>query len=128
VELLSIEQGSGIRLVGELDMSTAPRLDEALQEAVERGGPFLVDITELAFMDSSGIHCFVKAALALGERGCIILYGEAGPVRTVLDLAQLDGSVPSLQRVRADGGRPTESANGAGSARRQVAIADDAAG
>ena len=99
MELLSIEQLSGIRLTGELDMSTAPDLDEALKTAVDRGGAILVDIGGLSFMDSTGIGSFMRAAVALRGRGCIVLHGEQDPVRRVLDLARLDGSIPNLHRV-----------------------------
>jgi anti-sigma B factor antagonist len=99
MELLSIQRGSNIRLVGELDMSTAPELDEALRAAVEHGGPILVDLSELRFIDSSGINVVVQAAMSLGGRGCLILHGEQDRIRRVLDLVQVDGSIPNLHRV-----------------------------
>jgi anti-sigma B factor antagonist len=99
VELLSVRLGSGICLAGEVDMSSAPKLEEALRAAVEQGGPILVDVTDIRFMDSSGIRSLVKAALDLGERGCLIVHGERPQVRRVLDLARLAESVPNLHRV-----------------------------
>jgi anti-sigma B factor antagonist len=102
VQLLSIEQGSSIRLAGELDMSTAPQLQEVLDEAVAHGGTILVDISEVTFMDSTGINAFLRAAVSLRGRGCIILHGEQDRVRRVLDLVRLDGSIPNLHRVPHD--------------------------
>ncbi len=102
--LLRIEQSSGIRLTGELDMSSAVELARILEEAVEQGGTILVDLRELTFMDSTGIGAFLEAAMALRGRGCLILHGEQDRVRRILDLAQLDGSIPNLHRV-IDGGR-----------------------
>ena len=61
VEMFSIEQSSSIRLSGELDMSSAPELDRVLEAAVEHGGAVLVDLSELTFMDSTGIQAFLKA-------------------------------------------------------------------
>ena len=102
VELLSIEQRNGLRLAGELDMSTAPELDTAFEAVVEQGGAVLVDLSELTFMDSTGIKAILKATLALRGRGCLILHGERHGVRRVLDVAGLDGFVPNLHRVHID--------------------------
>jgi len=97
--LLTIEQRQGIHLTGELDMSSAVDLARVLEEAVDRGGTILVDLSELTFMDSTGIGAFLEAALALRGQGCLILHGEQDRVRKVLDLAQLDGSMPNLHRI-----------------------------
>lgn len=99
MELLSIEETRSIRLVGEVDMSSARELEEELGSAIERGGPVLVDIGEVTFMDSTGITALLKAAHALRGRGCLILHGEQDNVRRVLDLVRLDGSFPNLHRV-----------------------------
>ncbi len=99
VELLSIERTGAIRLTGELDLSTAAELEDVLRAAVEDGGPILVDLSEVTFMDSTGIHAFLGAAASLRGRGCLILHGEQDHVRRVLDLIDLDGSIPNLHRL-----------------------------
>ncbi|HET7929660.1 MAG TPA: STAS domain-containing protein [Actinomycetota bacterium] len=99
VQLLSIEQGKSIRLAGELDMSSASQLHEVLDVAVAHGGTILVDLSELTFMDSTGINVFLRAAISLRGRGCLILHGEQDRVRRVFDLIRLDGSIPNLHRV-----------------------------
>ena len=106
MDLLSIEEIRSIRLVGELDMSSARELEQALGSALERGGPVLLELGELKFMDSTGIGALLKAAQALRGRGCLILHGEQDNVRRVLDLVLLDGSVPNLHRVSDNGDRP----------------------
>lgn len=107
MELLSIEQGRSIRLAGELDMSNESELDGVLQAAVEQGGAVLVDLSELTFMDSTGIGAFLRAAVSLQGRGCIILHGEQHRVGRVLDLVRVDGSIPNLHRVH-DAGLPSQ--------------------
>jgi anti-sigma B factor antagonist len=102
VQLLSIEQGGSIRLAGELDMSTASQLREVLDVAVAHGGTILVDVSEVTFMDSTGIGAFLRAAVCLRGRGCLILHGEQDRVRRVLDLVRVDGSIPNLHRVTHD--------------------------
>lgn len=108
--MLSIEQSSSIRLSGELDMSSAPELDRVLEAAVEHGGAVLVDLSELTFMDSTGINAFLKAALSLSGRGCLVLHGEQDRIRRVLDLVRVNGSIPNLHRLGHDVPEP---ANGA---------------
>ncbi len=49
---------------GEHDLSTAPNLVGALEQAFEAGGPVVVDLTEVGFMDSA----ILKALLAARER------------------------------------------------------------
>jgi anti-anti-sigma factor len=102
VPLLSIEQGGSIRLAGELDMSNASQLDRVLEVAVARGGTILVDVSELTFVDSTGIMSFLRAAISLRGRGCLILHGEQDRIRRVLDLVRLDGPIPNLHRVAHD--------------------------
>lgn len=128
MELLSIEQSSSIRLVGELDMSSAPELDQVLEAAVEHGGAVLVDLSELTFMDSTGINAFLKAALSLSGRGCLILHGEQDRVRRVLDLVRVDGSIPNLHRIPdavhepANGAETADSRTSRTTARRRMKI------
>ena len=99
MELLSIEQGRTIRLAGELDMSNASKLDEVLQAAAEQGGPILVDLSGLTFMDSTGINAFVRTAASVHGRGCVILHGEQDRVRRVMDIARVEQTVPNFHRV-----------------------------
>lgn len=109
MKMLSIDQSSSIRLSGELDMSSAPELDRVLEAAAEPGGAILVDLSELTFMDSTGINAFLKAALSLSGRGCLVLHGEQDRVRRVLDLVGVDASIPNLHRLAHD----PEPSNGA---------------
>ncbi len=109
VQLLSIEQGRDIRLAGELDMSNEPELDEVLRAAVEKGGPTLVDLSELTFIDSTGISALLRAAVALGDRGCLILHGEQDHVHRVLDLVGVEASITNVHRIYHD---PLGSSNG----------------
>jgi anti-anti-sigma factor len=55
-----------IRIAGEIDMSNADSLGEALAGAIRDAvnGHLRVDLSELTFIDSSGIHMLVKAAKA----------------------------------------------------------------
>ena len=46
---------------GELDLATAPELDAVVTEALDAGQDVVVDLRELAFMDSTGLRVLVAA-------------------------------------------------------------------
>jgi anti-sigma B factor antagonist len=88
-----------IRLEGELDMSTVARVEPVLAEALASGGPLLIDMSALTFMDSSGIHACIAAARELATKGwCIYLHVNNGSVEKVLRVTGLD-RVPNVHIV-----------------------------
>jgi anti-sigma B factor antagonist len=84
-----------MRLVGEADVSTRA-LGEALSaEAAKEPRQLLVDVSELAFIDSAGLHEIVRAHRSLRAAGCqLILVGPNGVVARVLQLSGLDQVIP----------------------------------
>jgi anti-anti-sigma factor len=59
-----LENGTpGFRLVGELDMSTAPIFAEALAQ-VDPDAPLTLDLSELTFIDSTGVQAIFAHALS----------------------------------------------------------------
>jgi anti-anti-sigma factor len=56
-------------LRGELDLVTAPLLKDTLDRALAMPRPVAVDVSELAFMDSSGLGVCVRAIAAATARG-----------------------------------------------------------
>ena len=78
----------GIALRGELDLTGAPRIEEHVQSALlNSDGAFVLDLSELAFMDSSGVNALLRARSLLGrERRDLVLICPPGPVRRVLDV------------------------------------------
>jgi anti-sigma B factor antagonist len=68
------ETGNGratIRLTGELDISTADDLEHVLSDLDAPGGParIYLDLSELRFMDSSGLRLIVTSDLRLRREG-----------------------------------------------------------
>jgi anti-sigma B factor antagonist len=60
-----------VTLVGELDMSNAPALADALATVVaERPKMVILDLAQLTFLDSSGISCLMGAAVSAADVGC----------------------------------------------------------
>jgi anti-sigma B factor antagonist len=91
---IGVEATTMFTLSGDVDMATAPHVDAALAPAVRRGGAIILDVSDVAFMDSSGIHVIVRALEALPS-GCITLHGVRGPVARLLELTRL-ADVPGL--------------------------------
>ena len=64
LDLTTEAQGDGVRIVltGELDISTAPRVEDELRRVEEdRPAVILLDLRELEFMDSTGLRVIVSA-------------------------------------------------------------------
>ena len=63
----------GVRVIavrGELDLSTAPSLEPAIEEALGQPEAVIIDLTECEFIDSTGIALIVRAWQRIeGENG-----------------------------------------------------------
>ena len=99
---LAIEDRDGIvvaRLAGELDIAGAPRVSDAIAEAVPTTSPGLViDFSELKFIDSSGVAMLFGLARRLnGRRQQLrVVAPEGGPVTRVLEIVEFDRAAPVL--------------------------------
>ena len=83
---------------GELDLATAPELEEALVSAIEAGGEVVLDLRELEFMDSSGVRVLVVAHTRGDGRFGLIAAGPKSPVTKILAISGLE---PELRFVEA---------------------------
>jgi anti-sigma B factor antagonist len=74
---------------GDVDLAAVPDLDEALEAAIrESTGAFVVDLTDVAFIDSTGLQLLLRARALLGrEDRALVLVCPHGPVRRVFELA-----------------------------------------
>jgi anti-sigma B factor antagonist len=80
-----------LRLVGELDMSSAPDLVDRVAGLVVGGDPrVLADLAGLSFCDSAGLNAFIR-----GDRRCaaaggwLRLTGARGHVARMIELSGL---------------------------------------
>ncbi|HEY3008364.1 MAG TPA: STAS domain-containing protein [Micromonosporaceae bacterium] len=85
-----------ISVAGELDMATAPLLQQHLTELLERGQNRLVfDLADVSFCDSTGLSVFVRA-----KNNCDAVDGLvrlAAPQRGVLRILEVSGLVDVLR-------------------------------
>ena len=84
-----------LELEGEVDMSTAPRLAQALGAAAAPTRLVVVDLTAVGFLDSSGLNALVQAQRGLAARGIGLRLVSPGgqPIRRVLEIAHLTKSL-----------------------------------
>jgi anti-anti-sigma factor len=78
----AVEQGREIiRVRGEIDLATAPRLEDALTGLKRRIKRTIIDLNGCTFVDASGIRVLKRAC----ERGAVVVC-PPGHVRRVLEL------------------------------------------
>lgn len=81
-----------IAVAGELDMHTAPDLDDALTEVIDGGAQrVVVDMTDLAFLDSTGLSTILAGHQRISARGgALALDGPSQYIIKMLDITGLD--------------------------------------
>jgi anti-sigma B factor antagonist len=85
----TIGGAKGLAVGGDLDLSSATRFTEAVEFAVwGTRGAFVLDLTDVDFLDSTGLHALLRArALLAREDRPLALLCPPGTARRVLDLA-----------------------------------------
>lgn len=83
-------QPRAFRLIGELDISNSERLAAALDGELEGQGDITLDLSELTFIDSSGIRVLLRALDGLNGKGKLVLLAPTSSVRNILALMRLD--------------------------------------
>jgi len=80
-----------VEVVGEVDMATSPQLAQALEAAPDAIRRVVVDLSEVSFLDSSGLNALVVARRSLAARDIDLRVVSPGDhvVRRVFEIAQL---------------------------------------
>ena len=78
---------------GEIDIATSPRLIAELNSAVtDNAGPLVVDLTDVAFMDSTGLALLIDAQRRLSGRGReFAVVCPPGPLMRVFETTDMVG-------------------------------------
>lgn len=90
-----------IAVRGELDMHTAPRFEQVLDEAVAgEDVSVVVDLCECEFIDSTGIALIVRAWQRLEQegRGRLVLCSHNHQVRRLLEITGVESSISMHER------------------------------
>src|SRR5690348_16947787 len=71
VETRNEARGTVLTVMGELDLASAPALEDELEKAMNCGTEcVVVDLRALEFIDSTGLSVLVRAHQRAEERGC----------------------------------------------------------
>jgi anti-sigma B factor antagonist len=89
IELLDGQQSA--RMTGELDLATYDTAMAALAGLFEASGDVVLDVSDLTFVDSSGIRLFILLHQSLGEQGRLVLQSPTPHVAGILQIAGLEG-------------------------------------
>jgi anti-sigma B factor antagonist len=103
------EDGDAVTLSfrGELDLANSAATEEGLERALKNGAArVVVDLTELTFIDSTGIALFVQAKREDGDDRLLFRPSNSTAVRRVLAVTGVDEWLGLLDG-KADGDGPT---------------------
>lgn len=85
-----------VAVAGELDMATAPQLQDQITDLLDKGRSRLIfDLAEVSFCDSTGLSVFVRAKNSCDDAGGLVRL--AAPQRGVLRILEVSGLVEVLQ-------------------------------
>lgn len=91
-----------LALLGELDLATAPELDEHLVR-VEQDGvrAVLLDLRDLTFVDSTGLRTFLEAQRRAAENGHrLVLIGANDQLRKLLQITKTEYVVDEQEGIQ----------------------------
>jgi len=104
------EHGWLLKARGDLDLDSADQLYQGIANLAEHHATLVVlDLTDVEFLDSTGLRAIVNAGDLLKERGGrLIIDGMSGAAKRVLEITSLLEHCSSDPRA----GDPRDSANG----------------
>jgi anti-anti-sigma factor len=81
-----------VRVIGEVDLCTAPLLEQALVRELDAAADLLLDLSEVSFLDSSGLHAIVSAARTARANGGVLVVDSPLPAqaRRVIEITGLE--------------------------------------
>ena len=87
------EEHSGVKVLvleGELTIDTSEELEEKIKVCLKEGGCFILDLSSLAYVDSSGLGILVQFHKSLrAKNGKIVLASLTDNVRKVMEITRL---------------------------------------
>ena len=106
-----------IRLEGEFDLSTAPRLGEEFDRALSRESDLILDLSDATFIDSHVVNALFRASKAVGGRGrtIVLQLGTEAIVERVLEIAGIESMLgrahsraEAIEMIRRDSGSESQ--------------------
>jgi len=95
IEVVEDDPRSVVRLWGEVDASLRGQASDAMVRILQRGGPYVIDVSEVTFIDSSGLAFILQLhRVAADESTHVVLRDPPTLVMDLLDLVGVAGQVP----------------------------------
>jgi anti-sigma B factor antagonist len=91
ISVAEVDGRAQLILRGELDLATAPELEQLLIERIDASEDVVVDLRGLEFMDSSGIRVLVAAHTRAGRTGTRVLIVRPEPDSAVAKIVEVAG-------------------------------------
>jgi anti-anti-sigma factor len=89
-------QAVTLRMEGEIDMHSIPRLEAAFADVVAAGGPISVDMASVTFIDSAGLHFLVRIAASMNGAGPLAVSNVPPRVLRVMEIVGMT-ELPSIE-------------------------------
>ena len=92
-----------VEVIGEIDMSTAPKLAGAVSSVPETTRRVVVDLSEVSFLDSSALSALVHCQRGLVQRAIElrVVCPEHSPARKALEISALIGPLAVIETLDA---------------------------
>ena len=95
IEIVDADGRACVRLWGDVDATLRDQASAAMVVLAKQGGPYVVDVAEVTFLDSSGIAFILQLhRLATEEGSTAILRDPPGLVTDLLEVIGLTGAIP----------------------------------
>lgn len=97
VTITTLEEGTILKFIGELDASSSVYADHALEEAIATSAEFvLIDCSELVYISSAGLGVLLAAFQACNIKGLQLVMVDMKPkIRNVFEILGLDRIIKS---------------------------------
>lgn len=102
IETRNLGRGRLVRVSGEIDLSNARDVMDAIAAAVPHDASLVVvDLSDTTYLDSSGIAMIFRLAERLGHRRqeLRLVVPAAGPIRAVIELTNVERVVPVVETI-----------------------------
>jgi anti-sigma B factor antagonist len=85
-----------VHVTGELDLTTSPELADALRREIEAGKRVVLDLSKVAFIDSTGLSTLIGAVRSAESNGASLSVSPRLPshVSRVFDITGLTSLLP----------------------------------
>lgn len=85
----SIPGGTRLTVIGELDLVTAPDLGADVHDALIHGDVVEIDLSQVTFMDSSGLRALIEARTSASAAQRITVVDASSQVMRLMDVTGL---------------------------------------